>query len=134
MALRPDEITEILEQELSGFQTELDIKNVGTVLKVGDAIATVYGLNEAMAGELPQGEARRHDEPDRQEQPADAIDDEPPVEAGRVSDTPQVRFHGVLSSRAGRRGPGVVWVAPGGPGYALTRSPDPGPPGGTGAS
>jgi len=51
MALRPDEITEILEQELSGFQSGLDVQNVGNVLRVGDAIATVYGLNDAMAGE-----------------------------------------------------------------------------------
>ena len=52
MALRPDEITEVLEKELAGFQTGLEVENVGTVLKVGDAIATVYGLHEAMAGEL----------------------------------------------------------------------------------
>ena len=52
MALRPDEITEILEQELSGYKAGIDIQNVGTVLKVGDAIATVYGLHDAMAGEL----------------------------------------------------------------------------------
>ena len=52
MALRPDEITEVLERELAGFQTGLEVENVGTVLKVGDAIATVYGLQDAMAGEL----------------------------------------------------------------------------------
>jgi F-type H+-transporting ATPase subunit alpha len=52
MALRPDEITDILERELAGYDAGLDVQNVGTVLKVGDAIATVYGLNEAMAGEL----------------------------------------------------------------------------------
>ncbi len=52
MALRPDEITEILERELAGFDTGIDIDNVGTVLRVGDAIATVYGLHSAMAGEL----------------------------------------------------------------------------------
>ncbi|MEN6627155.1 MAG: F0F1 ATP synthase subunit alpha [Candidatus Sumerlaeia bacterium] len=52
MALRPDEITEILQRELGGYEAGIDIDNVGTVLKVGDAIATVYGLNNAMAGEL----------------------------------------------------------------------------------
>ncbi len=52
MALRPDEITEILEKELSGYQAGVDVQNVGTVLKIGDAIATVYGLQDAMAGEL----------------------------------------------------------------------------------
>ena len=52
MALRPDEITEILERELTGYDTGIDVQNVGTVLKVGDAIATVYGMHDAMAGEL----------------------------------------------------------------------------------
>ena len=52
MALRPDEITEILERELTGNDTGIDVQNVGTVLKVGDAIATVYGMHDAMAGEL----------------------------------------------------------------------------------
>ncbi|HOR29203.1 MAG TPA: F0F1 ATP synthase subunit alpha, partial [Candidatus Sumerlaeota bacterium] len=52
MALRPDEITEILERELTGYQAGIDVENVGTILKVGDAIATVYGLHDAMAGEL----------------------------------------------------------------------------------
>jgi F-type H+-transporting ATPase subunit alpha len=52
MALRPDEITEILERELSGHEAGMDIQNVGTILKVGDGIATLYGLHDAMAGEL----------------------------------------------------------------------------------
>ncbi len=52
MALRPDEISEILERELGGYETGIDIDNVGTVLRVGDAIATIHGLNQAMAGEL----------------------------------------------------------------------------------
>jgi F-type H+-transporting ATPase subunit alpha len=52
MALRPDEITEILERELTGFEAGLDVQNVGTILKVGDGIATIYGLQDAMAGEL----------------------------------------------------------------------------------
>jgi F-type H+-transporting ATPase subunit alpha len=52
MALRPDEITEILERELTGYDAGIDVQNVGTVLTVGDAIATVYGMRDAMAGEL----------------------------------------------------------------------------------
>jgi F-type H+-transporting ATPase subunit alpha len=52
MALRPDEITDILERELSGYEAQIDIENVGTILRIGDGIATVYGLHEAMAGEL----------------------------------------------------------------------------------
>lgn len=52
MAIRPEEITNIIERELEGYQAELDVQKVGTILRVGDSIATIYGLTEAMAGEL----------------------------------------------------------------------------------
>jgi F-type H+-transporting ATPase subunit alpha len=52
MALRPDEITQILERELVDYRSTLEIDDVGTILKIGDNIATVYGLRAAMAGEL----------------------------------------------------------------------------------
>lgn len=50
--VRPDEITAILRKQLSGFETETDIYDVGTVLEVGDGIARVYGLSKVMASEL----------------------------------------------------------------------------------
>jgi F-type H+-transporting ATPase subunit alpha len=59
MALRPDEITSIIERELEGYSSQLEVENVGTILKIGDSIATIYGLHEAMMGELiefPGGE------------------------------------------------------------------------------
>ncbi len=52
MGLRPEEITSVLSKELQNYEAELDIQDVGTVLKVGDNIATVYGLLNAMSGEL----------------------------------------------------------------------------------
>ncbi|MCB0685822.1 MAG: F0F1 ATP synthase subunit alpha [Saprospiraceae bacterium] len=52
--VKPDEISAILKQELSGFKTEAELEEVGTVLQVGDGIARVYGLNEVQAGELVQ--------------------------------------------------------------------------------
>ena len=52
MALRPEEITSILEKELAAFETGLKMDSVGTILKIGDGIATIYGLEEAMSGEL----------------------------------------------------------------------------------
>ena len=52
MALRADEITSILEKELVNYERSLEMEKVGTIIKVGDSIATIYGLNEAMAGEL----------------------------------------------------------------------------------
>jgi F-type H+-transporting ATPase subunit alpha len=50
--LRPDEITAILRKQISGFEREVDIYDVGTVLQVGDGIARVYGLQQVMASEL----------------------------------------------------------------------------------
>ena len=50
--VRPDEISAILKKQLSGFENEMDIYDVGTVLSVGDGIARVYGLSKVMASEL----------------------------------------------------------------------------------
>ncbi|MFC1601467.1 F0F1 ATP synthase subunit alpha [Candidatus Sumerlaeota bacterium] len=52
MSLRPDEITSIIEKELASYEDQLEMEKVGTILQVGDSIATIYGLEEAMAGEL----------------------------------------------------------------------------------
>ena len=52
MAIRPEEITSILTQELQDYERKVEVEDVGVVLKVGDNIATVYGLGKAMAGEL----------------------------------------------------------------------------------
>ncbi len=51
-AIRPDEISAILRQQLSGFEKEVDTYDVGTVLQVGDGVSRVYGLSKAMASEL----------------------------------------------------------------------------------
>jgi F-type H+-transporting ATPase subunit alpha len=50
--VRPDEISAIIRRQLSGFESEVDIYDVGTVLQVGDGIARVYGLSKVMASEL----------------------------------------------------------------------------------
>jgi F-type H+-transporting ATPase subunit alpha len=50
--VRPDEISAILRKQLSGFESEIDVYDVGTVLQVGDGIARVYGLSKVMASEL----------------------------------------------------------------------------------
>ncbi len=51
-AIRPDEVTRVLRQELGGFEAETDVYEVGTVLQVGDGIARLYGLSNVQAGEL----------------------------------------------------------------------------------
>jgi len=50
--VRPDEVTAILRKQLTGFTSEVDVYDVGTVLQVGDGVARVYGLTNAVASEL----------------------------------------------------------------------------------
>ena len=50
--VRPDEVSAILRKQLSGFEGEAEVYDVGTVLEVGDGIARVYGLSKVQAGEL----------------------------------------------------------------------------------
>jgi len=52
MQLKAEEITEILKNQIKGFDGASQVSEVGTVLQVGDGIAKLYGLNQAMAGEL----------------------------------------------------------------------------------
>jgi|TARA_B100000475_G_scaffold199704_1_gene182527 F-type H+-transporting ATPase subunit alpha len=50
--IRPDEISNIIRQQIESYDQEVRIDNVGTVLQIGDGIARVYGLDQVMAGEL----------------------------------------------------------------------------------
>ncbi len=50
--VRPEEISEILKKQISGFDSTTELEEYGTVLQAGDGIARVYGLNNAQAGEL----------------------------------------------------------------------------------
>ncbi|MCA1595650.1 MAG: F0F1 ATP synthase subunit alpha [Chloroflexi bacterium] len=52
MAIRPEEITSVIERELEDYEKSLEQVGVGTVLQVGDGIARLYGLEDAMAGEM----------------------------------------------------------------------------------
>src|SRR5437016_743245 len=52
MQIRPEEITQILKNQLTNFEKRLDVSETGTVVAVGDGVAKVYGLDKAMAGEL----------------------------------------------------------------------------------
>lgn len=54
--VKPEEISAILKQQLSGFKSESELEEVGTVLQVGDGIARVYGLTKTKAGELVEFE------------------------------------------------------------------------------
>ncbi len=50
--IKPAEVSAILKQQLTGFNTDVQLEEVGTVLQVGDGIARIYGLNNVQAGEL----------------------------------------------------------------------------------
>ncbi|MBG37590.1 MAG: F0F1 ATP synthase subunit alpha [Flavobacteriales bacterium] len=50
--VKPAEVSAILRQQLSGFKSEAELEEVGTVLQVGDGIARIYGLTNAQSGEL----------------------------------------------------------------------------------
>jgi len=54
MGFKPEEVSSILRKELEKYETELEMASVGQVLQVGDGIARIWGLQEAMAGELLQ--------------------------------------------------------------------------------
>ena len=52
MSIRAEEITEILKNQIKGYEKRIDVAETGVVLSVGDGIARVHGLEKAMAGEL----------------------------------------------------------------------------------
>jgi len=52
MKFNLDEITSVIQQEISQYENQLDVTQVGKVIEVGDGIARIYGLRGAMAGEM----------------------------------------------------------------------------------
>ena len=52
MNIRPEEISSVIKEQIKGYSTKLDVSEVGTVIQVGDGIARVFGLDNAMSGEL----------------------------------------------------------------------------------
>jgi F-type H+-transporting ATPase subunit alpha len=51
-SVRPDEVSAILREQLSGSKSEAELQEVGTVLQIGDGVARIYGLSKVQAGEL----------------------------------------------------------------------------------
>ena len=52
MDLRPEEITNLIKAQIKNYESKTELKDVGTVVTVGDGIARVYGLENCMSGEL----------------------------------------------------------------------------------
>jgi len=52
MEIKADEISKIIQKQIEGYKTDVDIKEVGTVTSVGDGIVSIYGLDHVMYNEL----------------------------------------------------------------------------------
>ena len=52
MEIKADEISRIIEQKIAGFEREVDLKETGIIISIGDGIARIYGLENTMSGEL----------------------------------------------------------------------------------
>lgn len=52
MSIKSDEISAILKKQIENYQSNFEISETGTVIKVGDGIAHIYGLSNAMSNEL----------------------------------------------------------------------------------
>ncbi len=52
MKFKADEIASVIQQEIEQFESQIDVREVGQVIEVGDGIARVYGLSGVMAGEM----------------------------------------------------------------------------------
>ena len=50
--IKPAEVSAILREQLSGFKSQVELEEVGTVLQVGDGVARIYGLSKVQSGEL----------------------------------------------------------------------------------
>lgn len=50
--IRPEEITQLIKKQLSDYEKKVDVSETGTVISVGDGVAKIYGLENAMAGEM----------------------------------------------------------------------------------
>ena len=52
MAIKPNEISELIKAQIKSYESKLETNDVGSVVSVGDGVANVYGLDNAMNGEL----------------------------------------------------------------------------------
>ena len=52
MSNKPEEISNIIKEQIRNYRSRMEMQETGTVILVGDGIARVYGLKNCMAGEL----------------------------------------------------------------------------------
>ena len=54
MSIKPAEISSILKEQIQNFDQTVETSEIGTVIEVGDGIARVHGLQNAMVNEIPR--------------------------------------------------------------------------------
>ncbi|MEK8023996.1 MAG: F0F1 ATP synthase subunit alpha, partial [Candidatus Hydrogenedentota bacterium] len=52
MQIKPEEISRAIKDEIAGLSTQASVRNVGTIIQVGDGIARIWGLSDALSNEL----------------------------------------------------------------------------------
>ena len=52
MQIRAEEISQIIQKQIEGFDASVELAETGTIISVGDGIARIYGLEKCMAGEM----------------------------------------------------------------------------------
>jgi F-type H+-transporting ATPase subunit alpha len=52
MSIRPEEISSIIKQQIETYDTKVEVNNIGSVIQVADGVARIYGLSQAMSGEM----------------------------------------------------------------------------------
>ena len=52
MKFKTDEIASVIQKEIEHFESQIDVREVGRVVEVGDGIAQVFGLSGVMSGEM----------------------------------------------------------------------------------
>lgn len=56
MSVKAEEISSLIKEQIENFDTEIEVSDIGSVIEIGDGIARVHGLDDAMAGELVEFE------------------------------------------------------------------------------
>ena len=52
MDIKADEISKIIREQIGSFAVDVDVAEVGSIISIGDGIARVHGVDNAMAGEM----------------------------------------------------------------------------------
>ena len=88
MAVRADEISSLLKQQIENFGQVVSVVDVGTVIEVHDGIAQVHGLSGVMAGEFMRAIVSRHEIVRGDDGPPDDVAARTPPAGDATADSP----------------------------------------------